>query len=237
MCTEFTRFMEDLEQRFKLATGLPDRSQYKIFYAQVRPASVLTLGINPGALHPSFFERAKSRGCAGKGPGSQANCFRGRTRDAAGPRPLLRERLYLISKATDPSAKSGPISLKASLALPLLLSSPAQGLRRIVEQAARDNGLPRPNVIAEMNSMSILRLALLAGIGNGILPSMAVKQELDLGLLHGRPISQPQLARTVNVCASKSRPLTPATLAVQQLIVRVARGLSASEAWVESVAL
>lgn len=48
MDTEYTPFMRDLEERFKRFTKLPGRSHYKIFYGQVRPAPILTLGINPG---------------------------------------------------------------------------------------------------------------------------------------------------------------------------------------------
>ena len=48
MDTLYTPFMRDLEARFKKTTALPNRSAYKIFYCQVRPARILTLGINPG---------------------------------------------------------------------------------------------------------------------------------------------------------------------------------------------
>jgi hypothetical protein len=40
-------FMHDLEARFKLATGLADRSLYKIFYCKIQRAPILMLGINP----------------------------------------------------------------------------------------------------------------------------------------------------------------------------------------------
>jgi hypothetical protein len=40
--------MRDVERRFRRATHLPNRSWYKIFYNQVHPARILTLGINPG---------------------------------------------------------------------------------------------------------------------------------------------------------------------------------------------
>jgi hypothetical protein len=43
-----TSLMRDLEARFQAQTGLSSRSQYKIFYCQIRPAWLLTLGINPG---------------------------------------------------------------------------------------------------------------------------------------------------------------------------------------------
>lgn len=48
METTCTPFMRDLELDFKRSSGLVDRSAYKIFYCQVRPAQILTLGINPG---------------------------------------------------------------------------------------------------------------------------------------------------------------------------------------------
>jgi hypothetical protein len=48
MDTQFTPFMRDLEGRFQKKTGLADRSQNRIFYSQIRPAPILTMGINPG---------------------------------------------------------------------------------------------------------------------------------------------------------------------------------------------
>jgi len=48
MNTEYVPFMQDLEARYRAASGLTDRSQYKIFYGPVRPAEILALGINPG---------------------------------------------------------------------------------------------------------------------------------------------------------------------------------------------
>ncbi len=41
-------FMRDIEDAFRSATGLANRSMYKIFYGPVRHAPILTLGINPG---------------------------------------------------------------------------------------------------------------------------------------------------------------------------------------------
>lgn len=43
-----TTFMRELEVAYREASGLPNRSAFKIFYCQVRPARILALGINPG---------------------------------------------------------------------------------------------------------------------------------------------------------------------------------------------
>jgi hypothetical protein len=48
MSAGYISFMKDLEARYRVASGLVDRSQYKIFYGPVRPADILALGINPG---------------------------------------------------------------------------------------------------------------------------------------------------------------------------------------------
>ena len=48
MTANSVEFMKDLEERYKRAAGLKNRSQFKIFYGQIKEASVLTLGINPG---------------------------------------------------------------------------------------------------------------------------------------------------------------------------------------------
>ena len=43
-------FMQSIETDFKTATGLTDRSQFKIFYSPVWQAKIVVLGINPGGV-------------------------------------------------------------------------------------------------------------------------------------------------------------------------------------------
>jgi hypothetical protein len=47
MTTGMSNAMEDLESRYRSASGLLDRSQYKIFYGPLHSAEILVLGINP----------------------------------------------------------------------------------------------------------------------------------------------------------------------------------------------
>lgn len=54
MDTATTVFMRDLEQRFQIATNLPHRAHYKIYYCQIREAPILTLGYNPGGAPESM---------------------------------------------------------------------------------------------------------------------------------------------------------------------------------------
>jgi hypothetical protein len=48
MDTPYTSLMRDIEARFRETSGFGNRAYYKIYYCQVRPAPILTLGINPG---------------------------------------------------------------------------------------------------------------------------------------------------------------------------------------------
>ncbi len=60
--------MKDLEARFKKQTSLRDRSEYKIFYGQIRPGLVLALGKNPGG----FPSGTSSDGCQNLIKGTKA---------------------------------------------------------------------------------------------------------------------------------------------------------------------
>src|SRR5690606_32248570 len=117
-----------------------------------------------------------------------------------------------------PDADKGFVTLKRALAGPLVLASQQQGVRRIIEATARRHGLKQPNVVAELNSVNILRSALVAGIGDTILPPMSLWHELETRLLHGCPIRQPTLTRRVHICASAVVPMTAPTMAVFELI-------------------
>ena len=80
MDTEFTPFMRQVEQRFQAASGLLDRSQYKIFYGQVRPAWLLTLGINPGGAPKDTNADGKTH-ASGRVAAASASYFEGNEHD------------------------------------------------------------------------------------------------------------------------------------------------------------
>jgi LysR family nitrogen assimilation transcriptional regulator len=124
-----------------------------------------------------------------------------------------------------------PVSLKKALALPLILPADPHGVRPIIEAKARAYGYPTPNVVADINSISILRTSLLAGLGQTLLPVMPLKHEIDAGLLRAVPVVSPALTRVVALCASKHIPVTAAAGAVSRLMVELARQLCATGAW------
>ena len=94
----------------------------------------------------------------------------------------------------------------------------------------RATGLAAHQVI-EINSIAILKSAILAGMGATILPAAPMLAELDSGAMRSYAIHSPALSRTVTLCASKNIPLTNAGAAVKQLVRQVAAQLCASGHW------
>jgi LysR family nitrogen assimilation transcriptional regulator len=104
-------------------------------------------------------------------------------------------------------------------------------VRPRIESTARAAGLATRDVI-EINSIAILKSAILAGMGATILPVAPVQAELERGAMRALAIHDPAIARNVVLCTSRNIPLTNAAAAVSRLVVQVAHGLCASGAWI-----
>lgn len=151
--------------------------------------------------------------------------------------PLLDEQLSLLRKASWDLREKGrgpSIRLKEALQKPLFLAAPTNGVRRIVNRAAQERKLPLPDVVADINSVAILRATVLAGLGATILPAMAVKEDIDAGLIYAQPIMDPMLTRRVMLCHAKEVVLTPAAQATAHLIEQVAKQLMLDGTWIEA---
>jgi hypothetical protein len=62
-----TAFMRDLERRYREVSKLEKRSDYKIFFSQVRPADILVLCKNPGATPASIDTDGTGTGASESG--------------------------------------------------------------------------------------------------------------------------------------------------------------------------
>lgn len=148
--------------------------------------------------------------------------------------PLLRERICLIEPAQTAATgktRKTRVTLKQALAKPLTLPASPHGVRPIIEAAAAQAGLPAPVVEADISSISILRTTLLAGLGRTLLPVMPLRAEIESGRLIATEVGSPPLARTLMLCAASHIPPSAAALAVEQLVLALARQLCASGEW------
>ena len=145
--------------------------------------------------------------------------------------PLLEEDLMFICRAGsafDPGGAS--VSFADALKQTLILPAQPQGVRPRIDNAARAAGLALANVI-EINSIAILKSALLADMGATLLPAAPLQDQIDSGALVARALHDPALSRKVTLCASKNIPLTNAAAAVAKLVHQVARELCDSGGW------
>jgi LysR family transcriptional regulator, nitrogen assimilation regulatory protein len=146
--------------------------------------------------------------------------------------PLVEEELRFICRADAPAAAGrDSLTLRAALDTTLILPGLQHGVRPRIESTARAAGLATHDVI-EINSIAILKSAILAGMGATILPVAPVQAEVERGAMRALAIRDPAIARTVVLCTSRNIPLTNAAAAVSRLVVQVAHGLCADGLWV-----
>ena len=145
--------------------------------------------------------------------------------------PLVEEELRFICRTDAAYAQcEQSLSLELALQATLILPGLQHGVRPRIESVARAAGLALANVI-EINSIAILKSALLADMGATILPSAPVLDELERGTLRAQPIHSPAISRTVVLCASRNIPLTIAAAAVSRLVQQVSAQLCAGDNW------
>ncbi len=161
----------------------------------------------------------------------------GQLRAAFTSTPMVEEdMLYITGSGSRFAARGGSITLADALRAPLILPGLQHGVRLRIENIARSAGLSIDNVI-DINSIAILKSALMADLGATILPVAPVLAEIERGDMVARPISGTQISRTVTLCASKNIPLTNAAAAVERLVLEVTQKLCESGRWLGAHAL
>jgi len=145
--------------------------------------------------------------------------------------PLVEEALYFICRADAVPPRRTTLGLREALDTTLILPGLQHGVRPRIESVARAAGLVARDVI-EINSIAILKSAILAGMGATLLPVAPVQAEVERGAMRALAIRDPAISRRVVLCASRNIPLTNAAAAVGRLVVQVARELCAAKAWI-----
>ncbi|OWW20569.1 LysR substrate-binding domain-containing protein [Noviherbaspirillum denitrificans] len=151
--------------------------------------------------------------------------------------PLVEEEMMFITRTDSQFAPKGKtISLAKAMQVPLILPGLQHGVRPRIEGLARSAGLSIPHVI-DINSVAILRSAIMADLGATILPVAPVLPEIGLGQMKAFPISGSSMSRTIALCSSRNIPLTNASAAVQRLILRTTVELCTKGQWPGATAL
>ncbi|MGB8420845.1 LysR substrate-binding domain-containing protein [Paraburkholderia sp.] len=145
---------------------------------------------------------------------------------------LMEEDLMYVSP---PNSKYSPeansIEFEAAIANKLILPGIQHGVRPLIEAAARAAGQTL-NQVVEINSVAILRSALLADIGATLIPPAPLSVELRNGELRAVPVSGQHLTRTLALCSSKTIPLTDSARAINELVVGLVDRLCKDDSWI-----
>jgi DNA-binding transcriptional LysR family regulator len=123
--------------------------------------------------------------------------------------PLILETLFLIGPPGSKLNSQRPVDLATLAKLPAILPGPRQGLRKLVEDAARRAGIAL-TIPVEAESLQTLKQLVGRGLGYTVLPYAAVHTEVEAGELRAAPIGRPALTRKLTLSRSFVRPTTNA---------------------------
>ena len=130
-----------------------------------------------------------------------ATLLRNEARAGVRSTPMYREELHLIS----PSSFGLPATIRLAEigALRILLPSPRQTLRALYDAAFRQAEVA-PNVVAEIDSVSMMRAAVIGGLGATIHPLSSWQDEMQAGVVRASRIED--LPLNLNFWLSRSTP-------------------------------
>ena len=148
--------------------------------------------------------------------------------DALTVTPLVDEPLLLISRQL--IGQQETVALSDALASPLVLPDPRDGLRLTIENAARRAGIRITNLVSEVSSLTVIKNAVLQGIGATFLPVSAVPAELQRGAVLAQT-TNPPLSVTVALYTRRDALLDRAAASVYRLAATTAKELCASTTW------
>jgi DNA-binding transcriptional LysR family regulator len=124
---------------------------------------------------------------------------------------FAKDELILIVPPDHPWANRKSVSVKELEGHPFLQREEGSGTRRIMEERLSPLGL-KPNeltTIAELGSNEGIREAVKAGMGISILSRLAVRSDLEAGLLNEITLDEVDLARDIYTVTHKARYQTP----------------------------
>ena len=134
--------------------------------------------------------------------------------------PLLDEDIVLVGRSDIIGTETTPLAFSAIPQGMVLGLNPVSASRSFIEtQILRRQIVPNPRL--ELNSLSTMKRALVAGLGCALITRATVAPELASGLLNARPIIDPALGRTLFIASLADHPKTRAFLAVREVVREV----------------
>ncbi|MFI4994944.1 MAG: LysR family transcriptional regulator [Hyphomicrobiales bacterium] len=217
---------------------------------QAVPAGQVTFGMSPSAgeiLMPELIQRCRSTHpriqisvIQGYSSALEEHLDHGRVDLAILPLygapkrfvdviPLMQERIYLVGHGKAPEIGES-IRLRQLAGLPLVLPTRANGLRMIIDNLAAQYNF-KPQIIAEVDGMSLTKALVGKGIGFSLLPAHSIRAEVAAGKFRAALISHPQIERTLVLATRKGQTLSRAATVMVQLTKDTVQALAESGIW------
>jgi DNA-binding transcriptional LysR family regulator len=111
-----------------------------------------------------------------------------------------------------------------------MLPARGHGFRRLLDAHAAEAGATW-NVVAEVDALPHIKRAVAAGLAHTVLPWIALREEIEAGLLRARRITGPVLQRPVVLALSAERPASRAHLAARDQVAALIRELVQRGEW------
>jgi LysR family nitrogen assimilation transcriptional regulator len=143
--------------------------------------------------------------------------------------PLLDEPMFLVGPGAI-STSTRPMTLGELAGYPLLLPSPSNPLRRMIDKLAGDHGIAL-DIRETIDSTSAIKGLVLAGLGFTVQCYSYVHEEVRRGDLTIRNLEAGVLKRNWTLVHGKDAPLRPAVAAVATVMEEIAAGLARTHRW------
>ena len=140
-------------------------------------------------------------------------------RDMAGItiQPLMREDLFLAGLSGNIPVAGEEIAFAELADLPLILTSQAHGLRKLVERYAESSGC-KLWIKTELDALTAIKDLVASGFGYTLLPWPAIQREVKAGALHAARVIDPAITRQVQLATSPNWPQMRSAKLVGDLI-------------------
>lgn len=144
--------------------------------------------------------------------------------------PVLEERMVCVGRREIIGESDAPIHFDELLELPIILLRQGVSARAIMDDVSLLKKI-EARARLQMNSVQAISGSLEAGLGCVIGTKLFMQDQLESGVLHHRPITEPELSRTLCICELSSRPPTFALEAIKELILRLIEDTIENEVW------
>jgi DNA-binding transcriptional LysR family regulator len=156
--------------------------------------------------------------------------------DKGAQRPLATSPLCLVGPAGDRLTLRKEIDFKMLSGVPIVQPVASDPFRISIADTARQAGV-HLNVVAEIDSVHLMKDMAAAGVGYALLSMMSIIDELKSGRLSATRIVNPEIRRSIYLIASTRKVTSLAVREVSRLIRQVAQELAAAGHWGDQIEL